>query len=344
MEFSGMTGLRQTLGRWLRPLQSVLAIALVALLCTSCGVDRLQALEANPWQVVQLPTEKSVIDLAFTGDKQHGWMVGVDATLLETTDGGRTWIDRSLDLGDEKERLVSVSFKDQEGWIVGQPSLMLHTTDGGKNWSRIPLSPKLPGAPLLVTALGKNSAEMATDVAAIYRTTDGGRNWKALVSDAAGVVRNLTRNRDGRYVSVSAKGNFYSTWEPGQDQWEPHQRNSSRRLQRMGYQPDGNLWLLARGGIVQFAGADTESGWGEQLDPKRDGLGFLDLAYRTKKEIWASGGNSVLLVSRDGGETWLRDSEVAGLPSSFYEIKFVGPTQGYIFGQGGLMLRYDEAA
>jgi len=341
MEFSGMTGLQQTLGRWLRPLRSLLVVALVAVLCTSCGIDRLQALEANPWQVVQLPTDTSVIDLAFTGDKQHGWMVGVDATLLETTDGGRTWVDRSLDLGDEKERLVSVSFKDQEGWIVGQPSLMLHTTDGGKNWSRIPLSPKLPGAPLLVTALGKNSAEMATDVAAIYRTTDGGRNWKALVSDAAGVVRNLTRNRDGRYVSVSSRGNFYSTWEPGQNAWQPHNRNSSRRLQNMGFTAKGGLWMLARGGQVQFTDDTDLDTWDQAFTPEfSTSWGLLDLAYRTPDEVWLAGGSGNLLRSLDGGKNWEKDRSVESVPSNLYKIVFLNPETGFILGQQGTILRY----
>ena len=82
---------------------------------------------------------------------------------------------------------------------------------------------------------------------AVYSTSDGGGSWDAKVTDAAGAVRDLRRSEDGRYVSVSSLGNFYASWDPGQSVWQVHQRVSSQRLQSIGYQPDGRLWMLARG-------------------------------------------------------------------------------------------------
>lgn len=327
----------------LRALQKVGVLLAAFLLCVGCS--KVNSISSNPWQVISLATDSNLQDIAFTGDPMHGWLVGSESTLFETMDGGKTWQPRNLDLGDQKSRFTSVSFSGQEGWIVGKPSLLLHTTDEGKSWSRIPLSAKLPGDPNTILALGDQSAEMTTDVGAIYKTTDGGKTWKAMVAEAVGVVRNISRAPDGKYVAVSAKGNFYSTWEPGQNAWVPHNRNSSRRVQNMGFTQDGRLWMLARGGQVQFSDPENVEEWQEAQYPELStSWGLLDLAYRTPEEIWIAGGSGNLLCSFDGGKTWQKDREVEDVPSNLYKIVFVTPEKGFIIGQRGTLLRYQAIA
>lgn len=328
----------------LKSIQKVIVLIVAVVLCSSCARSFLPSVSNNPWHLVPLPTEETLSDVAFL-DSEHGWLVGKNATLLETLDGGDTWETRTLDLGDSQlYTFLAVSFAGQEGWIVGQPSILLHTTDAGKSWSRIPLSEKLPGSPYAITALGKQSAELTTDVGAIYQTKDGGKNWQAMVQEAVGVSRNIARSEDGKYVAVSSRGSFYSTWEPGQQAWQPHNRNSSRRLQNMGFGKDGRLWLLARGGIVQFSAPGAVEEWDEPTSPEfSTSWGLLDLAYRTPEEIWVSGGSGNLLVSFDGGATWQKDREVENVPSNLYRIVFIKPDQGFVLGQRGTLLKYQQA-
>jgi photosystem II stability/assembly factor-like uncharacterized protein len=334
------------MNRLLPSFQRILILLVVLVMSTGCARSYLPSTSFNPWQVVDLPTTATLSDVAFAGDSLHGWLVGKEATLLETQDGGKTWELRSLDLGDDLSyTFSSVSFAGDEGWIAGQPSILLHTTDGGKSWLRVPLSAQLPGSPNTVKALGPKSAEMTTDIGAIYQTKDGGRSWQAMVQEAVGVVRNISRSDDGRYVAVSARGNFYSTWEPGQESWQPHNRTSSRRLQNMGFAKDGRLWLLARGGLVQFSESDDYESWGEQISPEfSTSWGLLDLAYRTPNEVWVAGGSGNLLYSDDGGQTWQKDRAVEDIPANFYKIIFDSPERGFILGQGGALLRYDADA
>ncbi|MEG4285067.1 photosynthesis system II assembly factor Ycf48 [Microcoleus sp. A006_D1] len=323
--------------------QRIVMLLAAALICTSCST--VGSVSYNPWQVISLPTSANLQDIAFTGNSEHGWVVGSEATLFETSDGGTNWKPIALDIDDTRSRFSSVSFAGSEGWIVGQPSVLLHTEDEGKSWTRIALSSQLPGSPSTIAAIGPNTADMTTDVGAIYRTSDGGKNWKAIVQDSFGVVRNINRSEDGQYVAVSSKGNFYSVWKPGQEAWEPHNRNSSRRLQNMGFTKDGRLWMLARGGQIQFSDAESAEGWGKPFFPDRQASwGLLDMAYRTNSEVWVAGGGGNLLCSLDGGKTWQKDREVEDVPANFYRIVFMGPDRGFVIGASGTLLKYQGSA
>lgn len=328
----------------LRHLRKVVALVAIVLLGTGCNAY-LDSLESNPWTPVALDTDTTMLDLAFTDDLNHGWLVGKRSTLYETQDGGKTWESRKLELGAQPYTFTSVSFSGEEGWIVGQPSILLHTTDGGKSWSQIALSEQLPGEPETIKALATKSAEMTTDVGAIYQTNDGGANWKALVQQAVGVVRNISRSPDGRYVAVSSRGNFYSTWEPGQAAWQQHNRTSSKRLQNMGFGSDGQLWTIARGGEIQFSEPNSYEEWKDAVNPEfSTSWGLLDLAYRTPEEIWVTGGSGNLLCSLDGGQTWLKDRAVENVPGNFYKIVFLNQDKGFVIGQNGVLLRYDSSS
>lgn len=322
-------------------LRRLIAIAAVALLSLGCSNAFLPTLENNPWQVIHLDADVTFSDVAFSDDA-HGWLVGNRNTVMRTEDGGQTWSRQELALGDQQVSFVSVSFADNEGWAAGQPNLLIHTTDGGDTWQRVPLSEKLPGKPFLITALGPNEAELATDVGAIYRTKDGGKNWKALVLGAVGVVRNMSRNAStGGYAAVSSRGNFYSTWQPGELEWQPYNRQSSRRLQNIGFDQGNGLWVLQRGGEIQFSPTGEDEGWQDPINPEfATSWGLLDAAYRTPEEIWVSGGSGNLLVSPDGGSTWFKDAAVSDVPSNLYRIVFSSPEQGFILGQQGYLLRY----
>lgn len=325
--------------------RKLVAIAAIAMLCFGCSSAFLPSLENNPWEVMHLDTTATFSDIAFTDDGQHGWLVGNRNTLMETQDGGKTWSQRELDFDDQNYTFTSVSFHEDEGWVAGLPQILLHTKDAGTTWERLPLSDKLPGRPFLITALDDQEAELATDVGAIYRTRDGGQNWKGLVLGAVGVVRNMSRNPDGSYAAVSSRGNFYSLWTPGELEWQPYNRQSSRRLQNIGFDQDGGLWLLERGGQIQFSPTGKDDDWQEPVNPEfASSWGFLDAAYQSSDDLWVAGGSGTLYYSPDSGLTWFKDDDVSDVPSNLYRIIFNTPEQGFILGQDGYLLRYQPTA
>merc|ERR1712106_614872 len=89
---------------------------------------------------------------------------------------------------------------------------------------------------------------------------NAGRNWKAQVRETidatlnrvsssgvqgasyfAGSVNSIMRDSVGSYLAVSARGNFYLTFTPGDEFWVPHNRVTSRRT-IFGSKDGGATW------------------------------------------------------------------------------------------------------
>ena len=172
-------------------LTSIPNLLLSVVLCfvlSSCSSTGVKMNESSPWKTIQFEDQANVLDVDFIDD-DHGFLVGSNRLIMESTDGGETWEKRSLDISAEENfRLLDIDFNGSEGWLIGQPSLVMHTVDEGKNWTRLSLG-KLPGQPFLVTTIDEGVAQLATTSAAIYETSNSGETWEAncllYTSDAA---------------------------------------------------------------------------------------------------------------------------------------------------------------
>jgi photosystem II stability/assembly factor-like uncharacterized protein len=149
-------------------------------------------------------------------------------------------------------------------------------------------------------------------------------------------------------VSVSSLGNFYAGWAPGQDVWQVHQRVSSQRLQSIGYQPDGKLWMVARGAQIRFNEDDVDNeNWGKPIIPITNGYGYMDMAWSDDGAVWAGGGNGTLLVSRDNGDSWERDPEANQTPTNFNRFVFDhsgNKLHAFLLGERGNLLRWSATS
>lgn len=333
--------------------------------------DAAHAARSTAWSQVAIGVDDTLYDLSFDSkDENHGYVVGAKGTFLETTNGGKSWFARSFTNLDAEEeinyRFEKVSFKDGEVWIIGKPAILLHSKDAGQSWERVPLSPKLPGEPNGIVALGPGEAEMTTTTGAIYTTVNAGRNWKALVKETidatlnrisssgvsgasyfTGSIATITRDSSGAYLAVSSRGNFFLTWQPGDDFWIPHNRGTPRRIQNMGF-VNGNinngLWMSLNGGILLISskGADFKSSdpTFEQVPINTGGYGIIDLGWKDKSEIWAVGGGGTMYVSKDAGKTFKFDNSADNIPGNLYTVKFGETPNAFVLGSDGVLLRY----
>ena len=133
------------------------------------GVIAVSEDAGGTWKQGSVPVREDMTGLAFTSPK-HGWAVGNEGVLLETVDGGMSWIKR-LDGNDTARLMVEkysrlaeqnpadtniaaalreaqgyqaqaparplldIAFQNEQvGYIVGTFNMIFRTLDGGKTW------------------------------------------------------------------------------------------------------------------------------------------------------------------------------------------------------------------
>ena len=136
--------------------------------------------------------------------------------------------------------------------------------------------------------------------------------------------------------------------DKGSDAWIAHQRASSKRVQSIGFNPEGSLWMLSRGAEIRF-NEDTNDleNWSKPIIPILNGYNYLDMGWDPNGDIWAGGGNGTLIVSKDQGKTWNKDPIASELPTNYIKIVFLDKEalddkKGFVLGERGYILKWNS--
>ncbi len=123
----------------------------------------------------------------FFVDRDHGFVVGADETILRTANGGASWErvplnwmdllpDTLVERGVITINLYDIFFLNEaSGWIVGDYGTILTTKDGGNSWHISNIGPY----PSLFSIFFKDEREgwAVGQNGFSLRTRDGGRTW-----------------------------------------------------------------------------------------------------------------------------------------------------------------------
>lgn len=106
-------------------------------------------------------------------DANNGWASGYYGTLLQTTDGGKTWVRRPIPATDLVRRIQFLDVN--TGWLVTHRGRIMATRDGGKTWAvqYEDATTNLRAITMLNAATGWAVGHNAT----VLHTTDGGKTW-----------------------------------------------------------------------------------------------------------------------------------------------------------------------
>jgi photosystem II stability/assembly factor-like uncharacterized protein len=182
--------------------------------------------DGRTWTQSDVPVGVMLTRVKFA-DATHGWALGYDATVLETTDAGKTWALRHYD--PQSRALFDVLFLDaQHAIAVGAYGTHLESTDGGKTWTPRESVLSTAGAHLnAILKLGDGSLFVAGERGLLARSADAGATWSLLDSPYAGSLFGALPRGDKGVLVFGMRGHVYvandvstcptvdaATWDP----------------------------------------------------------------------------------------------------------------------------------
>lgn len=134
-------------------------------------------LSAQNYYTVISPYVESELNDVFLVNQDVGWIVGNKGIILQTSDGGQSWIRKSSQFNYD---LLKVFFYDQnKGWIGTSNGRILITTNGGNDWTEVLISSDFAyfDAICFTSPLVGHISAGKYKAVYIMRTTDGGLTW-----------------------------------------------------------------------------------------------------------------------------------------------------------------------
>ena len=149
--------------------------------------DIISSTDAVHWTQMPSPVRDMLTAVTFT-DANNGWAVGHDASILHTTDGGKTWKLQNFDPKLQSPFLNIYMGDAQHGFAIGAFGLFKTTADGGATWTDVKSGPI--GADQFhlydLIKLGDGTLLIAAEQGTLYASTDQGQTWDRVKSPYAG--------------------------------------------------------------------------------------------------------------------------------------------------------------
>jgi len=294
------------------------------------------------WTEIPIGTCFHLYDVIFV-NKDLGWVVGSQGTILKTTNGGNYWSVQQSNLSVE---LYSVQFIDSLfGWICGEGGTLLKTTNGGVTWVQKP-SGVVENINSLYFLSASNGFAITGDwnsypypySGRILKTTNGGETWSiTLFDDSHGLIDIYFLDNDTGWICGS-NGVIYKTTNGGNN-WSYIDANTPYWLfgiffsaHNVGFTLGGNI-----NSDIILKSNNGGNSWTKIRETFQDQL-MSGLYFINDFEGWVCGFNGVMLKTTNGGISWNR--ETLQTDKELREIFFIDSV-GYCVGFSGTFMKYN---
>jgi photosystem II stability/assembly factor-like uncharacterized protein len=314
-------------------------------------------------------TTTQLHDITFI-DRNNGYAVGSDGTIIHTTDAGMNW---SVQQSGTTVSLQSVFFIDENnGWTVEganhiitpgawawgtqvESATILRTTNGGLTWDRQTsgISVSLGDVCFIDKnngiIVGGHRRNASIIECVILKTTDGGHNWTTQYADMKTIINRVcfADSISGIAVgtsldSVGLKCAIFRTTDGG-SQWNRQSVGIEGVLYGVSFGDDRNgiavgTRIITHEGLV-LRTTDGGTTWISQptlTTSVLTGVCFTDVQSATIVGGAPFDGEDIILRTTDGGNTWI--SLPLNSTNHLSEVCFVDAATGWIVGWNGTIL------
>ncbi len=276
----------------------------------------LRSRDGMTWQQVEAPVRRMLNHVQFD-TATHGWAVGYDAAILQTSDGGNSWQVRHFDA--EAQPLYDLHFISADVAVaVGGRGLVLRTTDGGATWEPLETDVfDLQFHLFSITGTQDGTLLITAEKGLLARSEDGGESWEMLAPVYTGSFFGALPHGASGAIVYGLRGHAYLlpdvsevetedplTW----DEFEAVTIEDHEELEDIGYRQLNTGTLqglfggvsLPSGGVVLFGvnGTILRS----TPDLERFTAVAMNTPYTLNHAILEN--NRLLAVGRDGA-TWV---------------------------------------
>lgn len=322
------------------------AFGALSVLLSACCL--LPAAHASAWTRQSSGTMAWLRTVYFL-DQNHGWVAGGGGTLLETTDGGQTWIKAHPPTNDTLRDIYFAN--DHDGWLVcerdifklksnNEPrSYLLRTNDSGLTWQRVGLTGVAASAKLVRAVFtGSERGWTFGEGGVALFTRDGGASWASQTLPTKYLLLGGAFVDEQHGWLVGAGATILRTSDGGAT-WHSGVVHDGAGTRFVATSFIGNRlgWVVGAAGRV-FATTDGGHLWFQQQTQVDADL--LDVRFIDAAAGWIAGSNGTLLHTNDGGVHW------STVPSStthaLERVFFTDQNHGWAVGFGGTILAFGQ--
>ena len=203
--------------------------------------------DGTTWRSAKSPVQSTLTAVAFADDR-HGWIVGHDAVILRSTDGGETW-EQTYSAPDKEAPLLNLWFENSEhGYAFGAYGTFYETSDGGKTWNSRKVL-ETDGHIYAMARTGAGQLFLAGEAGTLYRSRDNGETWQALVAPYRGSYFGALGLPDGGILIFGLRGHAFRSHDGG-DTWTSVDTGTEVSLMGGEVLANGSIVLLGGEGVI----------------------------------------------------------------------------------------------